>query len=78
MHTNEVFALLFDPKKTHLQLVQRCTDIIKLLLSEKMFTPELMEQFMSLSRTDYKFEVYKIINECSFYLESEHINFFFE
>ena len=39
MQANEVFNILFDTKKTHLQLVQRCTDILKLLLQEDMFTP---------------------------------------
>jgi hypothetical protein len=56
----------------------RCADIIKLLLSEKSLTHALMEQFWSLAKSEYKFEVYKIINECSFHLENEHINFFFE
>ena len=34
----DVIALGFDPKKTHLQLVQRCNDIVKLLVQENMFT----------------------------------------
>lgn len=34
--------------------------------------------FWSLAKTDYKFEVYKIINDASFYLKQEHINYFFE
>ena len=37
-----------------------------------------MEQFWSLAKTEYKFEVYKIINECSFYFKSTHIDYFFE
>jgi hypothetical protein len=43
-----------------------------------MFTPQLMEMFWSLAKSDYKFEIYKIINECSFYFKQEHIDFFFE
>lgn len=38
MMSNGVFSILFDPKKTHLQLVQRCSDIVKLLVQENMFT----------------------------------------
>lgn len=69
MDQNGVFQQLFDPKKTHLQLVQRTTDVLKLLLSENMFSQQLMEQFWSLTKADYKFEIYKIINEISFYLK---------
>ena len=34
--------------------------------------------FWSLAKSEYKFEIYKIINECSFYLKQEHIDFFFK
>lgn len=78
MQSNGVFSILFDTKKTHLQLVQRTSDILKLLLQENMLTQELMEMFWSLAKSDYKFEVYKIINECSFYLKQEHTDFFFK
>jgi len=78
MEENGVFSILFDTKKTHLQLVQRLTDIMKLLLAENMFSPTLMEMFWSLSKADYKFEIYKIINEVSFYLKQEHIDFVFD
>lgn len=37
-----------------------------------------MEMFWNLAKSDYKFEVYKIINECSFHLKQPHIDFFFE
>jgi hypothetical protein len=69
MQENEVFTILFDPRQTHLQLVQRCNDILKLLLQEDMFTPKLQEMFWNLAKTDYKFEVYKIISEVSLYLK---------
>lgn len=78
MEENGVFSILFDTKKTHLQLVQRLTDIMKLLLAENMFSPTLMEMFWSLAKADYKFEIYKIINEVSFYLKQEHIDFVFD
>lgn len=38
MQSNDVFGILFDTKRTHLQLVQRTNDILKLLLQENMFT----------------------------------------
>jgi hypothetical protein len=60
---------LFDPKKTHLQLVQRTTDVLKLLLAENSLSQQLLEQFWSLTKADYKFEIYKIINEIAFYLK---------
>ena len=37
-----------------------------------------MEMFWSLAKSDYKLEIYKIINECSFYLKQQHIDYFFE
>lgn len=66
---NDVFDILFDSKKTHLQIVQRTSDILKLLLSEDKLELSLAEKFWNLSKSDYKFEVYKIINEISFYLK---------
>ena len=60
---------MFDPKKTHLQLVQRTTDVLKLLLAENSLSQQLLEQFWSLTKADYKFEIYKIINEIAFYLK---------
>ena len=79
MQNNGVFQILFDTKRTHLQLVQRTSDILKLLLQENMLSQEHMDAFWSLAKSsDYKFEVYKIINECSFYFRQEHIDFFFK
>lgn len=37
-----------------------------------------MEQFWGLTKSDYRFEVYKIINEVSIWLKQEHIDFFFD
>lgn len=34
-----------------------------------MFTKNLMEMFWQLANADYKFEIYKIINEVSFFLK---------
>jgi len=51
---------------------------MKLLLQENMLSESLIEQFWSLTKADYKFEIYKIINLCAFYFKQEHINFFFE
>jgi hypothetical protein len=38
MEANGVFSILFDSKKTHMQLVQRTSEIIKLLLQENKMT----------------------------------------
>ena len=38
----------------------------------------LLEQFWSLSRSDYKSEVFKIINDSALYLEQEHIEYLFD
>lgn len=52
--------------------------MLKLLLSEDQLSLELLDQFWNLSKSDYKFEVYKIVNEIAFYLKQDHINFIFE
>jgi len=33
-----------------------------------LLSPELLQQFWSLTKSDYKSEVFKIINETAFYL----------
>lgn len=78
MSENGVFDILFDAKLTHLQIVQRSGDTLKLLLQEDALSEQLMDQFWSLTRAHYKFEVYKILNESSFYLKQQHIDFFFD
>jgi hypothetical protein len=77
MQTHGVFEVLFDPKKTHLQLVQRCDEILKLLLQEDMLDEELLQLFWGLARTDLRLEVYKIISDCSFYFKQKHLDFLF-
>ena len=78
LNQNQVFSILFDTKKTHLQIVQRCAEILRLLLSENELSVQLLDMFWSLSKSDYKFEIYKIVNEIAFYLKQEHINYIFE
>jgi hypothetical protein len=75
MQTHGVFDVLFDQKKTHLQLVQRSDEVLKLLLSEDMLGLELLQQFWSLTKTDLRLEVYKIISDCSFYFKANHVAF---
>lgn len=43
-----------------------------------MLSLELLQQFWSLTKSDYKSEVFKIINETAFYLKQEHIEFLFD
>ena len=37
----------------------------------------LLEQFWTLSKSDYKSEVFKIINDTAFYLSQEHVEYLF-
>lgn len=69
--------MLFDPKKTHLQVVQRCDEVLKLLLGEEMLTDDLLARFWSLTRSDLKTEVFKIISDCAFYFKQHHLTFIF-
>jgi len=43
-----------------------------------MLSPELQQQFWSLSKTDLRLEVYKIIQDCSFYFKQQHLDFIFD
>ena len=72
-----VFDILWEAKKTHVQLVQRSNEIFKVLPKEKLLTQELLERFWSLTRSDYKTEVLKIINEAAFHLDADHIEYLF-
>ena len=78
MQTHGVFDVLFDAKKTHLQLIQRCDEILKLLLQEDMLSDELLQLFWALTRTDLRLEVYKILSDCSFYFKQKHLDFLYE
>ena len=78
MQTKGVFDILFDQRRSHLQLVQRCDEVLKLLLQEDMLSLELLQQFWSLTKTDLRLEVYKIIQDCSFYFKQKHLDFIFD
>lgn len=58
--------------------MQRSGDIFKLLAQKNLLSMPLLEQFWSLSRSDYKSEVFKIINDSALYLEQEHIEYLFD
>lgn len=77
MNKNGVFSMIWDPKKTHLQIVQRTNEVFKLLLRENMLSEELLNMFWSLSKSDYRSEIVKIINDTSIYLKQPHIEFIF-
>jgi len=74
LQENDIFALLFDLKKTHLQIVSRLSEILKLLLQENQLTLERFELFLSLAKSDYKLEVYKILSEIAYYLQTDHFD----
>ena len=75
---NGVFDLIWDPKKTHMQLVQRSGEIIKAFLREDLLTEELLAMFWNLTKSEYKLEVYKIINSCDFLLEQQHMQYMYD
>ena len=66
MRAEGVFDVLFDRRKTHAQLVQRCDEVLKLLLNEDMLDLGLLEQFWGLTKTEMRLDAYKIISTCSF------------
>lgn len=75
---NQVFTAIWDPKKTHLQLVQRSGDIFRMLLKEDLLSEDLLKQFWNLTKSDYKLEIFKILNDCEYSLEQPQIEFIFD
>lgn len=79
MSKNNVFATVWDHRKTHLQIVQRTNEIFKLLVkSDKMDEP-MLKLFWSLGKADHNLqtEVFKIISESAQHLKPCHVEFFF-
>ena len=74
LQENDIFSLLFDVKRTHLQIVSRLSEILKLLLQENQLTLQRFEMFLTLAKSDYKPEVYKILSEIAYYLLPEHFD----
>ena len=56
-----VYCILFDPMKTHLQLIQRCEEVLRLLLQENALTSKLLQHFWTLTKTELHTDAYKII-----------------
>ena len=48
-----------------------------MLAQKNLLSMALLEQFWSLSKSDYKSEVFKIINDTALYLDQEHIEYLF-
>ena len=78
MQSHGIFDILFDHKKTHLQLIQRSDEILKLLLTEDLLDEALMQQFWRLTKTDLRLEAYKIISDCSMQFRQQHLDFIFD
>lgn len=74
---NELFDAIWNPKKTHLQLVQRSCDIFRMLLKEDLLMEPQLVQFWNLTKSDYKVEIFKILSDCEFYLEQPQIEYIF-
>jgi hypothetical protein len=66
MIENEVLELIFDPVRTHEQVVQRCDEIIKVLLAENELNDHRLKLFWGLTKSDYRLDTYKIIADCSY------------
>ena len=49
--------------------MQRSGDIFRCFLKEDLLTEELLTMFWNLTKSDYKLEVFKILNDCEYYLE---------
>jgi hypothetical protein len=74
---NNILDYLLDPRKTHIQLVQRIGDILKVLAFEDCLEDQDLEMIWALSNSSYKQEIYKAMNEVSVSFKPKHSNFFF-
>lgn len=77
MKENEVFDLIWNERKTHLQLVQRSDQIFKELLRNKLLSLDLLALFFNLRSEEYRVEVFKILNDNAFWFEEAEIEFIF-
>jgi hypothetical protein len=75
--TNGLLDIIWDPRKTHLQLVQRSNDIFRLLAKEKKLDENIAKKVMILvNYPEYKVEALKFITDNSYFLEPEQKEFF--
>ena len=75
--TNGLLEIIWDPRKTHLQLVQRSNDIFRLLAREKKLDENIAKKIMILvNYPEYKVEALKFITVNSYFLEPEQKEFF--
>ena len=58
--------------------MQRCDELIKLLLSEDELTEERLQQFWALTKTEMRLDIYKIISDCAYSFKQQHLDFFFD
>ena len=58
--------------------MQRSGDIVRCFLKASLLNEQLLAQFWNLTKSDYKLEVFKILNEVDYFLEQPHIEFIFE
>jgi hypothetical protein len=64
--------IIWDPRKTHLQLVQRSSDIFRLLAKEKKLDETILKKVMGLVEyPEYKVEALKFVTDNSYFLEAE-------
>lgn len=78
MISHGVFEVVFGAKKSHIQIIQRSDEVLRLLLWEDMLNDDLLMQIWSLTRTDLRNEVFKLISECSFSFKQHHMDFIFD
>ena len=48
-----------------------------MLLKESLLSTALLEQFWNLTKSDYKLEIFKILNDCEYSLEQPQIEYIF-
>jgi len=79
MQTHGVFDVLFGAKKSHIQIIQRSDEVLRLLLTEDMLSDELLAQIWSLTRADvFRNEVFKLITDCSYFFNQHHLDFIYD
>ena len=65
MQENNVFSVLWDSRKTHVELVKNSSRIFDILCKKNVMQPELFDGFWQLGTDEsYKNEVFQIIMKC--------------
>ena len=72
---NKILEIIFDHKNYHVQIIQRSKEILRFLITEDKLSPDQLDLFWKGTSFDdeSRREIYKIIQEVSGVMKSDHV-----